>query len=181
MPTTLEQHWHTSCAEETKAVGVYLGSQARGGDVITCCGPLGAGKTTLVQGFAEGLGISSAAYVRSPTFTLVNEYQGSVPLYHFDFYRLTSPDDVWDLGFEEYVESEGVVIVEWADKFPSLFSASPLQVRIEIAPSERRTVRCTSHDTTYARYFNPPVEGLRQDEMVFFCGRLMRSGGPTNP
>lgn len=153
MPPILEQRWHTSCAEETRALGVYLGRHARGGDIITCSGSLGAGKTTLVQGFAEGLGISSAVYVRSPTFTLVNEYQGAVPLCHFDFYRLASSDDVWDLGFEEYLESGSVVIVEWADKFPSLFSTSPLQIHIEIASSERRTVQCTSHNTTYARYF----------------------------
>lgn len=149
----LEQHWHTSCAEETRALGVYLGRHACGGDIIACCGPLGAGKTTLVQGFAEGLGISSAVYVRSPTFTLVNEYQGSLPLYHFDFYRLESPDEVWDLGLEEYLDSESVVIVEWADKFPILFSDSPLQVHIEIAAPERRTVQCTSDNNTYARYF----------------------------
>ena len=153
MLPTLERRWHTSCAKETRALGVYLGSQACGGDVVTCSGPLGAGKTTFVQGFAEGLGISSAVYVRSPTFTLVNEYQGHVPLYHFDFYRLANPDEVWDLGFEEYLESEGVVIIEWADKFPSLFSAPPLQVRIHIAPSECRTIQCTSHDNTHARYF----------------------------
>lgn len=152
----LEQRWHTSCAEETKALGAYLGRRACGGDVITCSGSLGAGKTTLVQGFAEGLGISSNVYVRSPTFTLVNEYQGSVPLYHFDFYRLANPDDVWGLGFEEYLEAGGVVIVEWADKFPSLFSPSPLRIRIEIAPSDRRTVQCVSHDNTYERYFQSP-------------------------
>lgn len=149
----LEQYWHTSCAEETRALGGYLGRHACGGDVIACSGPLGAGKTTLVQGFAEGLGISSAVYVRSPTFTLVNEYQGSPPLYHFDFYRLASPDEVWDLGFEEYLDSGSVVIVEWADKFPTFFSASPLQVRIEIASPEHRTVQCTAHDNAYARYF----------------------------
>ena len=153
MPPILEQRWHTSCAEETRALGVCLGRLARVGDVISCAGPLGAGKTTLVQGFAEGLGIGSAVYVRSPTFTLVNEYQGSVPLYHFDFYRLANPDDVWNLGFEEYLESGGVVIIEWADKFPSLFSAPPLQIRLEIAPSDHRTVQCTSQDDTYARYF----------------------------
>ena len=160
MPPVLEQCWHTSCAEETKALGVYLGQRAGSGDVITCCGPLGAGKTTLVQGFAEGLGISSAVYVRSPTFTLVNEYQGAVPLYHFDFYRLANPDEVWALGFEEYIEAGGVVIVEWADKFPSLFPVSPLQIRIEIAsaPSERRAIQCTSHDNAYARYFQSSGE-----------------------
>lgn len=153
MTPFLQRRWHTWSAEETKALGVYLGQRACGGDVIACSGPLGAGKTTLVQGFAGGLGVNSGVYVRSPTFTLVNEYQGSVPLYHFDFYRLASRDEVWDLGFEEYLDSGGVMIVEWADKFPSFFDVTPLDIRIEIAPSGRRTVQCTSDDSTYSRYF----------------------------
>jgi len=118
-----------------------------------CSGPLGAGKTTLVQGFARGLGISPTVYVRSPTFTLVNEYQGPVPLYHFDFYRLEDCDEVWDIGYEEYLEAGGVVIVEWADKFPALFAVPSVRVGIDIAASERRRVRCTASDDTYARYF----------------------------
>ena len=118
-----------------------------------CSGPLGAGKTTLVQGFARGLGINQAVYVRSPTFTLVNEYQGPVPLYHLDFYRLENVCEVWDVGFEEYLEAGGVVIVEWADKFPSLFSVPSVRVRIEMAAAQYRRVECSSHDSTYARYF----------------------------
>lgn len=153
MTLVLDRCWHTSCAEETEAVGVHLGQCAGAGDVVMCSGPLGAGKTTLVQGFARGLGISPAVYVRSPTFTLVNEYQGPVPLFHFDFYRLEYSDEVWDIGFEEYLEAGGVVIVEWADKFPALFSLPSVRVRIEMAERERRRLQCTSHDNTYARYF----------------------------
>ena len=153
MGIVLDRSWHTSCAEQTEAVGYRLGQCAGAGDVVLCSGPLGAGKTTLVQGFARGLGISPAVYVRSPTFTLVNEYQGPVPLYHLDFYRLDSAHDVWDIGFEEYLESEGVVIVEWADKFPAVFRVPSVRVSIEITASECRRVACTSRDETYARYF----------------------------
>ena len=153
MTLVLDRSWHTSCAEETEAVGFRLGQCARGGDVVMCSGTLGAGKTTLVQGFARGLGISPTVYVRSPTFTLVNEYQGPVPLYHFDFYRLEDCDEVWDIGYEEYLEAGGVVIVEWADKFPALFAVPSVRVGIDIAASERRRVRCTASDDTYARYF----------------------------
>ena len=153
MTLVLERSWPTSCAEETESVGFHLGQCARAGDVVMCSGPLGAGKTTLVQGFAKGLGISPTVYVRSPTFTLVNEYQGPVSLYHFDFYRLGNSNEVWDIGFEEYLEAGGVVIVEWADKFPALFSMPSVRVRIEMATPECRRVQCTSLDNTYARYF----------------------------
>ena len=153
MSLVLDRSWHTSCAEETKAVGFLLGQCARAGDVVMCSGPLGAGKTTLVQGFARGLGISPNVYVRSPTFTLVNEYHGSVPLFHFDFYRLEDCDEVWDIGFEEYLQAGGVVIVEWADKFPAIFSVPSVRVCIDIATSECRRVQCTSRDDSYERYF----------------------------
>ena len=153
MTILLDRSWHTSCAAETEAVGFQLGQCALGGDVVMCSGPLGAGKTTLVQGFARGLGIPPSVYVRSPTFTLVNEYQGPVPLYHLDFYRLADTEEVWNIGFEEYLDAGGVVIVEWADKFPALFAVPSVRVRIEVAASECRRVDCTSRDDTYARYF----------------------------
>ena len=155
MGIVLDRSWHTSCAEQTEAVGYRLGQCAGAGDVVLCSGPLGAGKTTLVQGFARGLGIGPAVYVRSPTFTLVNEYQGPVPLYHLDFYRLDNAHDVWDIGFEEYLEAGGVVIVEWADKFPAVFRVPSVRVSIEITAPECRRVACTSRDDTYAKYFRP--------------------------
>jgi tRNA threonylcarbamoyladenosine biosynthesis protein TsaE len=114
-------------ADETLALGVRLGQWARAGDMVACRGALGAGKTTFVQGFAAGLGVGSDDYVRSPTFALVHAYHGRTPLYHFDFYRLSCCTEVQDIGFEEYLTARGVVIVEWADKFPELLPSVRLE------------------------------------------------------
>jgi len=116
---------------------------------------LGAGKTTFVQGFAEGYGVAAPDYVRSPTFALMHVYCGRTPLYHFDFYRLSCFTEVQDIGFEEYLETRGVVIVEWADKFPQLLPAERLEVSIRMAASERRCVQWMAYDMFYGRYFLP--------------------------
>src|SRR5438132_11120821 len=112
MPSLRTQRSLSIQAEEPRALGARLGRWARAGDVVSCLGMLGAGKTTFVQGFAEGLGVGGNDYVRSPTFALVHAYHGRLPLYHFDFYRLSSCAEVQDIGFEEYLEAGGVVIIE---------------------------------------------------------------------
>ncbi len=105
--------------EETFAFGREIANALSAGDVIALVGDLGAGKTHLTKGIVAGLG--SDAEVTSPTFTLVHEYgDGRLPAFHFDFYRLDHPDELLAIGWDEYCESDGVVIVEWADKFPDL-------------------------------------------------------------
>jgi tRNA threonylcarbamoyladenosine biosynthesis protein TsaE len=146
------QQWSTDSAEDTRALGASLGQQACRGDFIACCGALGAGKTTFVQGFAEGLGVGEAYYVRSPTFALMQAYHGRLPLYHFDFYRLFHAFEAQDIGFEDYIDADGVVIVEWADKFPTLWPAAHLRVAITILSPTRRHFECTTSDGSYARY-----------------------------
>jgi tRNA threonylcarbamoyladenosine biosynthesis protein TsaE len=116
---------------------------------------LGAGKTTFVQGFAEGLGVGADDYVRSPTFALVHAYYGRAPLYHFDFYRLSGATEVQDIGFEEYCEAGGVIIVEWADKFPQLLPAVRLDISLHAVAPERRCVQWMAYDMSYVRYFLP--------------------------
>ena len=104
---------------ETMAAGARAAAGAQVGDVFGLAGDLGAGKTQFVKGFVEAIG--SDAEVTSPTFTLIHEYGGGrCPVYHFDFYRLDSPDAVVRLGFDEYVDGDGICIIEWADRFPQL-------------------------------------------------------------
>ena len=143
----------TMRAEETRALGIQLGRRARAGDFIACCGTLGAGKTTFVQGFAEGYGVGAHEYVRSPTFALVHVYHGLTPSYHFDFYRISCFAEVQDIGFEEYLEARGVVLVEWADKFPQLLPAERLDVSLRIVASSKRCVQWMAYDKLYGRYF----------------------------
>ena len=101
------------------AHGRALGSTLRRGDVLGLCGDLGAGKTHFVKGLAAALGAD--ADVTSPTFTLIHEYIGGrLPLYHFDFYRLDDEDDALKIGLDEYLDGDGVCVIEWADKFPAL-------------------------------------------------------------
>jgi len=105
--------------EETFRFGQEIGASACAGDVIALSGDLGAGKTHFVKGVAAALG--HVGEVTSPTFTLVHEYVGGpLPLYHFDFYRLESEDEALRLGLDEYLQGDGVAVIEWADKFPTL-------------------------------------------------------------
>ena len=100
-------------------MGERLGQCLKPGDIVLLFGDLGAGKTTLTQGLCHGLGISKSEYVRSPTFTLINEYKGTFPIFHIDLYRLDSFSEIEALGLEELLFSNGVSIIEWAEKlFP---------------------------------------------------------------
>jgi tRNA threonylcarbamoyladenosine biosynthesis protein TsaE len=157
----ITQRWLTAQAQDTKALGAWLGHKAQPGDILACCGVLGAGKTTFVQGFADGLGIGTEQYVRSPTFTLIQEYQGRLPLYHFDLYRLSDISEVYDLGFIDYLAAAGVVVVEWADKFPALFTAPHLEVNIQVTASDSRSILCTAYGIPYVHYFHQEPSRLR--------------------
>ncbi len=104
------------------AFGRAQGANLRRGDVLALCGDLGAGKTHFVKGLAAALG--SDAAVTSPTFTLIHEYVGGrLPLYHFDFYRLDDEDEALKIGLDEYLDGDGICVIEWADKFPHLLPA----------------------------------------------------------
>ena len=104
----------THSPEETEALGEALGRRLRGGEIIAYYGGLGAGKTAFTRGLARGLGISTR--VTSPTYTIVNEYLGGrLPLFHFDMYRLSSADDLFDIGWEDYLLRGGVCAVEWSE------------------------------------------------------------------
>lgn len=121
--------------EETEKFGIFLGENLRPGDVICLNGDLGAGKTTLTKSIAKGLGIDD--YVTSPTFTIVNEYYGEIDLYHIDTYRLDDKIDVDYLGFDEYFYSDGVTIVEWAEKIRDALPEEYMEINIKSHDDKR--------------------------------------------
>jgi len=111
---------------ETAALGVRLAGLLRPGDVIAMYGDLGSGKTALTRGIAAGMGLSSR--VSSPTFTIVNEYLGKIPLFHFDMYRLADSDELFEIGWEDYLARGGVCAVEWSENVPGAFPADTIRV-----------------------------------------------------
>ncbi len=129
----------TNSAEETRQVGVLLGRLFEPGDILCMYGDLGAGKTALSQGVALGLNVNE--HVTSPTFTLINEYQGRIPLYHMDVYRLGGPDEMDDLGYEEYFYGDGVTLVEWANLVKEALPAERLDLQIIKRGDNERLLR----------------------------------------
>ena len=129
----------TKTPEETQAVGYSLGANARAGDIFLLTGPLGAGKTCLTQGIARGLGVEG--YVRSPTFVIMTRHHGRLILHHVDLYRITGPDEAWDLGMDEQLSGGGVCVVEWADRAEDVFPAGCLWVHLDYAAAgDGRTI-----------------------------------------
>lgn len=123
----------TSSPDETGLIGEKLGFLLRAGDTICLYGGLGAGKTCFAQGIARGLDIEDT--VTSPTFTLINEHYGRLPLFHMDVYRLNSIMEMDDLGYEEYFYNGGVTLIEWAEKIDELLPDERLDVRINRCPA----------------------------------------------
>jgi tRNA threonylcarbamoyladenosine biosynthesis protein TsaE len=130
----------TATATETQALGEQLGRVLVGGEVLALEGGLGAGKTCFVQGLARGLGVPPERRVASPTFTLVNEHSGRVPLYHVDLYRLERADELEQIGLGDYLESGGVTVVEWFDRFPDEKPRVRIDLRFEIVGHEARRI-----------------------------------------
>ena len=139
----------TRSAAETELLGECLGRVLEAGDVVTLSGDLGAGKTRFAQGVAAGLGVDHAHPVTSPTYTILNEHQGRLPLYHFDFYRFGTGADLRDLGFEEYIAGAGVCLAEWPERLAGGFSEEYLEISIDVAGDETRKITVTHHGVAY--------------------------------
>jgi len=114
---------------ETEQAGAALGGRLPAGAVVALYGDLGAGKTAFVRGMAAGMGIK--AHVNSPTFTIVNEYLGQRPLFHFDMYRLRSAEELFDIGWEDYLGRGGVCVVEWSENVSEAFDGTEWRVQID--------------------------------------------------
>ena len=154
---------------QTQRLGMRLGDLLRGGELILLDGQLGTGKTTLTQGIAQGMGITEV--INSPTFTLLKEYhaqtspalvhgqargtmarqsqQSGLALYHFDLYRLDNPEEMLDLGFEDYFYGSGVCVVEWADKADHLWPAEHLNIRLKVLSETKRGLLFIATGTRY--------------------------------
>lgn len=142
--------------EETQRLGTELGKLSQAGDVFLLVGNLGSGKTCLTQGIAWGLDVREYAF--SPTFVIVREYHGRLPLYHIDLYRLDHLEEVIDLGLDEYVYGNGVCVVEWADKGMAALPKESLLITLEHIAETERSIRLEAKGQHYSQL----MESLRQ-------------------
>ena len=130
----------TASESETIQLGRKLGALLKEGDVVGLVGELGSGKTWFTKGIALGLGVRPDTVITSPSFALVNEYEGRVTLFHMDVYRLESLSELLSAGLEEYLYSQGVVVLEWADRWPEILTEQTLTVELHIISEHRRQI-----------------------------------------
>ncbi len=141
------EEYHSNSPEETAQLGAMLSRGLPAGSVVAFSGDLGAGKTVFVRGMAEGLGIQTR--VTSPTFTIVNEYEGGrLPLFHFDLYRLSCADELFDIGWEDYLDRGGICAVEWSERAETMLGPDCVRVDIRRGRDDHdRIIRITgAHD-----------------------------------
>ena len=125
----------SNSSSETRQIGEKIGRSLGKGDTVGLTGQLGAGKTTIIQGIARGLGVTSKQYVRSPSFVLIHQYEGKFPVYHMDLYRLRGKE-ITDLGYEEYIFGKGVCIIEWVERVPNNQFKEWLHINLEFLPED---------------------------------------------
>lgn len=125
----MNERLETMSPMETEAFGEKMGREAKAGQVYCLSGDLGVGKTVFTKGFAKGLGITE--HVTSPTFTIINEYEGRLPLYHFDVYRISCEEEMEDTGYEDYFYGSGICLVEWAELVKDLIPADAIWITVE--------------------------------------------------
>jgi len=126
--------------EETMSMGAKFAKGLKKGDCVALIGDLGAGKTVFTKGIAKGLGVKDARYVNSPTFVIIKEYEGRLPLYHFDLYRLNSHSCLDDMNYEEYFYGGGVTVIEWADKIRGLLPDRRWEIYLKATDQMHREI-----------------------------------------
>ena len=141
--------FQTKSTLETIRVGKDIGQRLLPGDVVALVGELGAGKTQLIKGLAAGVGIENSAYISSPSFMLIHEYPGEIPLYHVDLFRLGREQEAEELGLEEYFQGRGITAIEWADKIPSLLPQELLFISIASMDNNIRSVEISGRGERY--------------------------------
>ena len=136
----MAQTFRTHSPEETLAIGERVGQNLKPGDIVALIGDLGAGKTCLTQGIARGVKIDPNQIVNSPSYTLINEYAGKIPIYHIDLYRLQRREEIINLGLEEYLEGDGICIIEWADRMLDLLPEGYMEIKLNWEDEFVRTI-----------------------------------------
>lgn len=134
----------TRNAEETKTLAAAVGRLLKAGDVIAYTGGMGAGKTTFTTGLAQGLGVTD--WVSSPTFSLINEYRGPIPLCHFDLFRVTNADDLYATGFFDYLDGRHILAVEWTENVPEALPPDAIRVHLEDTGENCRQITITGDE-----------------------------------
>ena len=130
----------SNSVEDTIGIGRNLARRLKKGDIVALIGDLGSGKTVFTKGIAEGLGVKNPRYVNSPTFVIIKEYKGKIPLYHFDLYRLHKSTLLDSESYEEYFYDDGVVVIEWADKIRTILPKKYIEVKLKVAGDSKRKI-----------------------------------------
>ncbi len=146
--------------EITAAFGISLGRHVEAGDVICLDGDLGSGKTTLTQAIAKGLEIPPEYYVTSPSFNIFHEYPGRIPLYHMDFYRLHSSEDVVAIGLDEYFYQDGLCVIEWSEKALDILPEDRLSIKLNTICENARQVVCTFNQQSWQHKIESSVRKI---------------------
>tara|TARA_B100001123_G_C14945549_1_gene881493 strand:+ start:154 stop:663 length:510 start_codon:yes stop_codon:yes gene_type:complete len=151
---------YSSSPDETQSLGNKIGRLSTPGDLILMTGELGAGKTCFTQGVLNGIG--SPDHVRSPTFVLVMEYKARIPLYHADLYRISESAELDSIGIEDYFNSDGICVVEWADRFDYLYQLEHLAIQIDWdrsgPSSEKRRINLTSKGLRHSKLIDDVID-----------------------
>ncbi len=156
----MEFSFSTKSHEETVNAGRSLGKVVDPACVVGLIGDLGAGKTCFVKGVANGLNDVPEKEVTSPTFTILQAYEGAVPLYHFDAYRLGGVDDLGDIGFEDYVYGQGVSVIEWADNISEALPEERMLIEIELKSDKNRHFKCSAVGAKHEAVLDKFIKGL---------------------
>jgi tRNA threonylcarbamoyladenosine biosynthesis protein TsaE len=144
----------TQSDRETIELGQKLGALLEDGDMVALVGELGSGKTWFTKGIALGLGISRNQVITSPSFALVNEYEGKVPFFHMDVYRLGSLSEFLSAGLEEFLHQSGIVAMEWADRWPEILPRKRIKVKFVILDGSRREITLSGHHARARKIIN---------------------------
>ncbi|MDN5316081.1 MAG: tRNA threonylcarbamoyladenosine biosynthesis protein TsaE [Thermoanaerobacterium sp.] len=144
----MKMSFKTKSPIETEKIGFKLGNLLKRGSIVLISGELGVGKTVLTKGIAKGMGIDD--YVTSPTFMIVNEHLGDIPLYHFDVYRIDDYTELYDIGYEEYFYGDGVCVIEWPEKIKPLIPEENIFIRMDMGDTfDERTIEIVSNGEKY--------------------------------